>query len=518
MKHVPITFLNTKTHHFLRWVFVGVCVSILNFSYASALFDDPIGLDLYKTIDSGYKSYEMKFIEKELQTDEKWKISSNIGDILNKKTGTMCFKNTLQVKDLEKIAKEDAPFADFIENDCKINGAMSNDEVILFKKTFQDHYSQASESAQSKVNQIQRIGRIWLFTDGILENSPFDISKDIADINEILFEEEIPYNGVNQVRLWDVVDKALSGENPSEAAQKSSYIGPSTQTPSVGSTITNGNNYACNINDSWLSSESLLKIYGNNSHTPSSTSNTSSLLSQNTQNDSNYQKVNDNLWWPCTNFFCITIEYVTKDYNLLIGGKNLSIEGLLSRSNGHLKKFASTSLIPAKMTTNNFELGLKDLNLPDLFHVGVQITKKPVPILNLENTSSPKSESKDIFSQKNILKQRFQALWLEYDSINDLDKADKSLEQFITIQNSETLTNDDLVEKIKQLNTIDDEKFQNFSRQISTLVDQEVKSWEMNEFNREFSELSIFVASMKEYTGNLKSIIDGMNKIPISWS
>ncbi|MDR0771825.1 MAG: hypothetical protein LBF15_01910 [Candidatus Peribacteria bacterium] len=47
----------------------------------------------------------------------------------------------------------------------------------------------------------------------------------------------------------------------------------------------------------------------------------------------------------------------------------MSIEDIIARSNEHLKIFAGTSLVQSKMTTNNFQLGLKDLNLPDIFHI-----------------------------------------------------------------------------------------------------------------------------------------------------
>ncbi|HIE44937.1 MAG TPA: hypothetical protein EYP87_01890 [Flavobacteriaceae bacterium] len=61
-----------------------------------------------------------------------------------------------------------------------------------------------------------------------------------------------------------------------------------------------------------------------------------------------------------------------------------SIQSIVEKSNEHLKKFANSSLIQSKMTTNNFELGLRDLNLSDIFSFGLVVTKKTPPILNLE--------------------------------------------------------------------------------------------------------------------------------------
>jgi len=41
-----------------------------------------------------------------------------------------------------------------------------------------------------------------------------------------------------------------------------------------------------------------------------------------------------------------------------------SIENVLKTSNKHLKKAANTSLVQSKMSTNNFEMSLRDLDLP----------------------------------------------------------------------------------------------------------------------------------------------------------
>gem|GEM_PF-6396414 len=84
---------------------------------------------------------------------------------------------------------------------------------------------------------------------------------------------------------------------------------------------------------------------------------------------SSYAKVNDNSIWPCTTYFCITVDFITNTYPLFTSGSDLSIESIVKRSNEHIRKFAGTSLIQSNMTINNFQIGLKDLNLPDIFHV-----------------------------------------------------------------------------------------------------------------------------------------------------
>jgi hypothetical protein len=71
---------------------------------------------------------------------------------------------------------------------------------------------------------------------------------------------------------------------------------------------------------------------------------------------SHYKKVNDNLMWPCNEFFCIKIEFIIRKQKLLGGGTTVSIHSILEKSNTHLNKFVNTSLIASKQTTNNFEL------------------------------------------------------------------------------------------------------------------------------------------------------------------
>jgi len=40
-----------------------------------------------------------------------------------------------------------------------------------------------------------------MYSDGIEENSPFDLVLDLEEINSIIFEESIPYDGVNNFDL-----------------------------------------------------------------------------------------------------------------------------------------------------------------------------------------------------------------------------------------------------------------------------------------------------------------------------
>lgn len=51
------------------------------------------------------------------------------------------------------------------------------------------------QDAAQKSKDIYEIARIGLYSDGVLENSPFDIIVDLQDIDTVIFGEEIEYEG-----------------------------------------------------------------------------------------------------------------------------------------------------------------------------------------------------------------------------------------------------------------------------------------------------------------------------------
>jgi len=97
-----------------------------------------------------------------------------------------------------------------------------------------------------------------------------------------------------------------------------------------------------------------------------------------------YKKVTDNEEFPCENFFCINIDFIKYDDDLWWPWDENTIEFLINRSNEHLREFVFKSMVQAKMPTGQFELWLKDLKFSDIFHLSVQVSYKPIPILKIE--------------------------------------------------------------------------------------------------------------------------------------
>jgi hypothetical protein len=215
--------------------------------------------------------------------------------------------------------------------------------------------------------------------------------SDIKDINKVIFTEDIPYEWVNNMNNDSALAAYLNwklGKDILNAAQNPSFLANNPDNWNPSNTNSNNNivwdnndsSYACKTNESGLSQKQLDSILptwwtGANLNKIDSVWVNSKLdpnsdwsFSGNKNVSGNaYSPLNDNSLWPCNEFFCITINFKMYSQNLLWGGKTNSIQALIERSNWHLKKFTNSSLIRSRQTTNNFQIGLKDLSLPIKF-------------------------------------------------------------------------------------------------------------------------------------------------------
>lgn len=234
-----------------------------------------------------------------------------------------------------------------------------------------------------------------------------------------------------------------------------------------------------------------------------------------------YKKLNDNEVFPCNNFFCIKIESVTNNHNWFWWwvADAPSIEFLLERSNKHLKKFAATSQVQAKMSINNWESILKDLNLADTFHMWMQISKKPVPILDLnkdvENEEN-KEEQKEEWelALKSQLKKYYELHWLSYKMRNDLSLYRKIEQDRLATLNANfsniKLASEKFDEYLKNL-----KEKQNEIENLKKTITETNRSDIMKNFELQFKEIDIFNKSARDYVNNLDTVITNMLKIPV---
>ncbi len=233
---------------------------------------------------------------------------------------------------------------------------------------------------------------------------------------------------------------------------------------------------------------------------------------ENLQTDfDSYKKINDNSVWPCDNFFCITTKFVIYNNKLLWTTRDLSIEALIKRSNEHFKKFAWTSLMQAKMTTNNFEIWLRDINLPDMFHVWVQVTKKPVPLLWVDKEEN--DPNNDDFKAENMLRDYYKSIGKEYDRANEIQDFAKTAKEII---DCEEISLDKCNNKISLKNTETYKQSQRWLKVIETNVDKKLLETDMKEFYDNFWEFETFTRQIMDYTFSINAIIKEMINIPIN--
>ena len=201
--------------------------------------------------------------------------------------------------------------------------------------------------------------------------------------------------------------------------------------------------------------------------------------------------------------------------NLLWGWFTNSIQRLIERSNWHLKKFTNTSLVQSRMSTNNFQIWLKDLKLPDLFNVWFIVDKKAPPIMNLnwwkELNEKPSWEK----ISKTLIKEYFKNYWLEYDRINDLDIYNKQECEIASVINSaeEQITKS----PIKNTACENLEYKEKLNEIISNNIDSAILADDLKEFDNQFIELAWFLANFPQYSKEINIIISKMLYKP-TWS
>lgn len=405
-------------------------------------------------------------------------------------------------------------------------------------------YNETRENSEEKTRKTLVLWWAWIFTDWVEENSPFDLVTDILNIDSIIFmEESTVYEWNEFFDLWNKINDLLKWVNQ---VNKNINSSSNLNIPINNQNRINSNNWwnipfylnsinsleiysqnVCNIDNSnsWLNIDSLENLVNSvwdtiidwvvvnswNNNNNNSLSGNTNIIDNIKAKSSNYSKVTDNSVFPCDSIFCIDIQFITYTHNLLWWWfQNPTIEYLLNRSNEHLKKFASTSLVQSKMSLNNFELWLKDLNLPDIFHLWFQITTKPVPILEIEPEWK---EENDIFSRENQMKLYYELNWLDYYRRNDLSKI-----RWTEI-NKQIWLNSSMWRNVDFSNLVSDYwiKLENdaIERNIITkaLENNTRIDW-LAGFERQFKELEVFNESINDYVRNLDALVKNIRDIP----
>ncbi len=408
-------------------------------------------------------------------------------------------------------------------------------------------HNETVEKSREKTRQLINLWSTWIYTDWLDENSPFDLIKDLEKIDSIIFSEPSTVYEWNEFidifsdieeKAQDIKQNLSVNSNNLNSIDNYSYDNNENSLPEWVYPILNSDwvpifsKNHCTITswDSWLSTNTIINVKNNINNewvdnNPSNPNDNNNQQNDNNNNELennndewenyswNYSKINDNSQFPCDSIFCIDIEFITYQHNLLWWWfQDITIEYLLNRSNEHLKKFAATSLVQSKMSLNNFELWLKDLNLPDIFHLWFQVSTKPVPILELVPEEKANEDSW-IFESENMLKFYYESYWLDYNRRNDLSlitQIERDKQSWLNSQLSpiSTFTNniwwisDYMDQRLKQRET------------MRMAVENLTQWWNISNFETQLKEISTFNKSINDYVNNLAAIIKNMNKIP----
>lgn len=520
MKLVKLTFLL----FFLYFVFTN---------NTNAFLSTDTWLNLYKNIDKWLYDLEIKVFQKELRW---WDDSKEVYENLNRFTMEFyniapCFNENVAIKSNNQYIEINDVY-NFIDDACKDNKwniAVSN--IATYQTAINDFIKYSQRVSKQKTKNIYQISRIWLYSDWTTDNSPFDIIVDLQEIDKIIFWEELNYDWEDQGFL-DNFKKNPNYKPSSLSNYDTDY--PSSDYPTNNfywNDYTKLFNLSTDIcaDESWLSNEQLQSL-----------TNTSVWWENNTDNNAIdkeideikfmwtnfewtwYSKVNDNSVWPCNDFFCIKVNFSTYNHSVLWYWETKSIQWVLEKSNEHLKKWANTSLQQAKMTTNNFEISLRDIDFAEMFHLWVVVQTKSPPLLDLENAiesdNIPENDkdTKTGLSHKlaERLREYYKNLGLDYDRANDLNIYLKKDEELKNIINSAELNPQFLLSKEEELKKIAEIKAKQ-NEYINDSVDKKIHKDILKEFYIEFVELERFTWAIKDYTDTLYWLIKKLREIPI---
>ena len=530
----------------LRKLFILLCcIPFTLFTKWYCFFDGDLWVDIYSSIDKWLTKAEARTYEYELTDQWNKKLHEELNRILKNRWLKECLVTWISLSDLWKIQAWDIEtMSKTLKPECLNEKGeapleLSNQYMTNIKWVL----SRVKAKSEEKTKKMYEISRIGLYSDGDKNNSPFDLIEDIREIEKIIFTQNLEYKGVitnldkdfDDLMSWVFNDKKKTGswgtgtwndDDGNGGTGSGTWVYKKKYTPFI--TLTKSWSYVCSdsslsIETSGLSEETIKELlYGSWSSTSSSSSSSSWWSGTWWQShtwiydkfpSSAYSKINDNALWPCNEFFCIKIEFVIKNYNLLTWWKTVSIESLLKKSNEHLKKYANTYLWASQMTTNNFQPGwLSNMKLSSLFHMWVNIQTRTPPILNIERgATTDKSE----YTCKNMYAEMYKNLWQEYERKNDLQIYNSREEEIKTVLDSAELP---FVKSVEKDNTFQLKKLAATQKNefLSKSIDKKAMYEDADVSLKEFVELEMFGQALRDYVTTLKWLVRKMKDIPIT--
>ena len=502
--------------------FIIVTVILLwLFQTSTAFLWDDYSLDMYENIDEWIDDLENTLYTKNLSAARNGNIlpvEEKLNELLKAKNFNGCeFNKPLDVAKIQDAwSGRISAIFEAVSEECKREGkdSLSLEEFMEIYQTVNELDAEVRRQSQLQSETMFEIARIGTYSDWLEENSPFDLIVDLQNIDKLIFAEEITYKWVNNETRSTATDSWVSTSLNSfwesfDISWLSDWVFLSVDTPtptvSSGSTTDSENSGLSSLPSdwnllvcqepevsSWLSADALASLDWSDESTvqaiPSSAFISEPInddweWDQSDENDSdsdnttsswiqypqtNYTKTSDDELWPCDEFFCINVDFIAEKKRSSTTAQTKSIESIVENSNGHIGKFANSSLIQSTPTTNNFESPYKNLKLADIFHAGVQIQFIPPPILNLEPINQEADTWNvlwDDYNLENLLVERFAEIGIDSDQSNNLQNFLNTAEDRRCLTSVYELTLWEISEECNLSNT-----YKNWKTEIAKLV------------------------------------------------
>lgn len=447
---------------FILIIFLFSCTG---FTKSYAFMWEDLWLDIYNKIDQGMRTIDFAQYQYELTGQGERNVFEVVNQILSQ-DGYECEIWTPQEIAILLGQTETNQLAYMLEKCTKNKETITINSIANIQETLKEIQNEFKRGAVDKSQLSYDVIRVWLYYDGIDENSPFDIMSDIQRIDRIIFWERIEYEGTEMIdiseQLWSYFEPlwALWAESTiAPVSVQYSSVWPSSWLPSSSwtqwtqnseqenSTPTSWNQnpffispqYACLPEDDvWHMIADKDDTYSElsrqqQSQIPPQTITRSAPWSQSTQSwpilpwaypEPWPIEAEDYEWvgspWPCDDTFCIKVTTEKSQYGI-VWRETRSILDVSEKTANHCFVAANTSLTQRKKTTNNFELGSIIEDLPSLLRgMNIYISSKPIPSLDVTEHEAIVSRSQATQEVKKQLISSFNIRGLEYDRENDI--------------------------------------------------------------------------------------------------
>ncbi len=494
-------------------------------------FGENPGLDFYSMVDDGAAKMTDWLIKQRL-----WEYTTFAGFGRTCRTSAPWFDNTpMNEQLLQEVSN--GIYTRLMMIASSKNVILDSDSLAALAGCLVDAYRDVQTSASGQQWVLERLGSLWLYTDGDASNSDYDIIVDIDKINKLIFSEDLKYSWTKNMAKSSFAD-LLAGKPIRPLFGNTGNTNGTGSTGNGWSWISNGSggqtSWTTTITLSSLGLGSICKSNGGSditsvdnlvnwdfltdlSSTLAGGNNSIGNVGANYGNPSDASGTGWNAIWvsptsssdfydriPCDSIFCIEVQMISGNQNLLGGGQNKSIEGILDRHLKLMEPIADSNLAGQKMTNNSWQLDWTNLKFANII---------PKPLLYISNkpqvTRQDKKDdtpaSKDAKLQA-AYKCAMYSAWLP----SDPNIANSVIGWSYSIRNGTTPTNVGNV--ATPLGPIDTDQ----AKTLDACLDVALSQWRMayyNSFSTDLTNIGTFTAGMIEEINNiLQSWIDLDNK------